>query len=402
MLVVAWAGVASASPEGGAAAIDAVAHDVASQGPTPPLAACGPSELSQSKDYPEAMLGIRLTKPTPVQLTAATLIIRCEPDEDSLACTAETTYTLANQAETDAQIRGEYYGASSSYLQMSWAGRRLQLNQFYDDESLAQVNRTAVEQQQPARTGQLDSTFDFTLPASSQNVLSFTSTVTPCQTDRPDTRRATSSSMLQLRHPYFAPRTVAKSVLRYSFELWPVRLWTGTQLQKVKIVLPPQWTAEVRGFPAKKIGPGLLEGEQDGRVADVMVLTLRHSESGPLVNGGPLFAVGGRLDRAQLRFRAGYELGLGEAASTSLVLDHELNRYSTLAWMWELGTHSGPFWPSLTIGAGPLVRLGSGSTAAGGRVQGGLSFKIISFGVSLDIQQEPEPLASFVWGQVSL
>ena len=31
-----------------------------------------------------------------------------------------------------------------------------------------------------------------------------------------------------------------------------------------------------------------------------------------------------------MRLRAGYELGIGESASTSLVLDRELKRYSTL------------------------------------------------------------------------
>ncbi|HET9954828.1 MAG TPA: hypothetical protein VFQ61_10000 [Polyangiaceae bacterium] len=97
------------------------------------------------------------------------------------------------------------------------------------------------------------------------------------------------------------------------------------------------------------------------------------------------------------------EVGLGSSVSTSLVVDHEPERRTSTAWMFEAGTDSGVFLPSLALGAGPLLRLGSGKAAPGARLQVALSFKLLSLGSSVDIHPgAKEELASFLWGQLSL
>lgn len=105
-----------------------------------------------------------------------------------------------------------------------------------------------------------------------------------------------------------------------------------------------------------------------------------------LGHGGPWVGIGGAFaDASGLRMRFGYELtGPFDAGVISVATDTDFDRHLNVAAVFEVGTPTIVFLPSVALGAGAVLRV-LPTVAAGARLQGTIQFPVVGFVTAADL-----------------
>jgi hypothetical protein len=355
--------------------------------------------------------GAVLTKPTSLVVESEDLTFHCALN----TCDFRATYHVRNSGESREEILGVFYGGQSDQsVKVSVGG--VDIRRALSPETLAATD-AAVRQIDPTvdafhsgsspgfwRTG-----FDLGVDGGQSLAVVFEGALSPFYLDTGLKPYATTA--LRARHPWVMPGDwMGVRDRKYKYALSPIRTWAGSPVISVSVVLDPRTSWDTANGGRWRITTE--NGRAVARLrilsADASTLEFSYHEPGTddgLHDGGPLLGIGGRLDEWEFRMRAGWEVGWGDYLIGSAVVESNLHSTLTFVPVAEVATRNYlVFFPAMGAGIGLPIQLRLGAPAAVGvRVQGTLSFAILSLVFSFDyFPSESAGAAQFALvGQVS-
>jgi len=210
---------------------------------------------------------------------------------------------------------------------------------------------------------------------------------------------------LTMRHPWLGTDALTEGSASYFYAVWPIRSWAGTPSvdATVRCSSPCVWPSGQKGWT--------LSHDRTGFVArctiaahDVSTSMLTFdlvTEPGTTthaLHGGPLVGLGGRIvDASRLRARIGYEAAFPWWVIWSAAAETDFRDTATIIpLLGEVASPGALFVPSLGIGAGIPVQFRSGAgVQAGARLQGTVSFPVLSLVIPVDVY--PGAASAYVW-----
>jgi hypothetical protein len=193
---------------------------------------------------------------------------------------------------------------------------------------------------------------------------------------------------LLTRHPFVSTRERRDSRYEFAYALFPIRSWAGAPLVDVTVRHPRAWDWSAEGVAWTRSQKGR-EAIEHARVDPRALATLRFSfvvAGTPLLDGGPLLGIGGRLDAQELRTRIGWEAGMpGGSLLFSAAVETNFHSRATIVPLVEGALPFLIFIPSIGLGAGVPVQLRADqNTQVGGRLLFTLSLPFLSLLIPLD------------------
>jgi hypothetical protein len=324
------------------------------------------------------------------------------------ACTFTAVYEVENQTDETVTARGAFFGVDAGdTAKVTFDGQVLP--EVVDPAARGAIDATYKQNLENAliedgprhAEGRKVATFELTLPAHQKGVLLFAGELHAIAKDWE--HEPYQSSGLQTRHMYLVKENGATTA-HYRYLVHPIRAWGGDPEIDVRVHLD---SSSLDFKAGSDVGEPPREGvkrrevrwtEEDGgvhhatfRASEVSALDFRiELPSPPLVFGGPTLGIGGRLDRAELRLRAGLEGSiLSKHWVEGIHVETDASKQWTLVPSVEACTPDAyVIIPSLGLGLGVPIRMDAGAPArVGGRASLTVHFPLI--GVVLPVDYYP-------------
>ncbi len=339
------------------------------------------------------------------------------------ACTFAATYDLVNDTDDAITARGAFYGVDAGdTAKVTLDGQPLP--ELRDQEARIAIDATykqnlerALMEDGPRHSeGRKVATFELTLPPRGHGALVFAGILHAVAKDWES--NGYQASGLQTRHIYFVKEN-GKTTAHYRYLVYPIRAWRGDPEIDVRIHLgssldfyggvhssespvapsPGQrsvsWSTDDAGVQHAKF-----------KASEVSVLDWTVELPSPrLIPGGPTLGIGGRLDRPELRLRAGVEASIvSPTFIEGLHFETDASKQWTVVPSFEAATPDiFIIIPSAAVGAGVPIRVGSGQPVrVGGRAQITLHFPLIGVLFPVDYYPSTSGWDLSLMGRISL
>lgn len=367
-----------------------------------------------------------------LRVTHELLDLTCREDYGHFgACTFTATYEIANDTEDAVTARGAFYGVDAGdTAKVMLDGQPLP--ELRDQEARIAIDATYKENLERAliedgprhSEGRKVATFELTLPSRGHGALVFSGLLHAVAKDWES--NGYQASGLQTRHIYFVHEN-GRTTAHYRYLVYPIRAWLGDPEIDVRIHLGSSLDfyggvqTEARADEARK---GARSAPSAGKRAatwttddaGVQHAKFRASEVSTLdwtvelpsprvIPGGPTLGIGGRLDRPELRLRAGVEASIASPSFIEgLHVETDASKQWTLVPSVEAATPDiFIIIPSAAVGAGVPIRAESGQPVrVGGRAQITLHFPLIGVIFPIDYYPSSNAWDLSVMGRISL
>jgi hypothetical protein len=359
---------------------------------------------------PEHAAGAFALVPTPASVDREDLVIRCAEHEVAPRCSFVATYALSNDTPDRVEVEGAFVGVEPDGVTVTLDGK--DVRQSLRPEAERAVDEATRKFAPPQlREGDAPPTFvrqgfAFALEPGARATLVFRGDLAPVYADNP--RRYTGFVIPphETRHPLFGTELRREARWDFRYLLWPLRTWAGARTVHVEVRHPAGWNAAPSPLLPREMRDGsdlVRTGTCDGATAEALDLRFSFAPF-PLLHGGPLIGVGGRLDLGELRLRAGWEAAGPSWLIYGLAVETDARqRFSTALTVDAATPNILLFFPSFAFGAGPIFQVRPGSAAFGPRLQATVSFPLLSLVVPLDLfPGQPDPWQIAMMVQASL
>ena len=339
------------------------------------------------------------------------------------ACTFTATYDLANETDDVVTARGAFYGVDAGdTAKVTLDGQALpelrgQEARIAIDATYKQnLERSLIEDGPRHSEGRKVATFELTLAPRGHGALVFAGTLHAIAKDWETSPYQANG--LMTRHMYFVKEN-GKTTAHYRYLIYPIRAWRGDPEIDVRIRLGSSLdfhggTQNSDGAYAAPSGQRAAHwttddaGVQHARFRASEVATLDWTVELPsprLIPGGPTLGIGGRLDRPELRLRAGVEASiLSPIVIEGLHIETDASKQWTVIPTVEAATPDlFIIIPSAAAGVGVPVRVESGQPVrVGGRAQITLHFPLIGVVFPIDYYPSSNAWDLSLMGRISL
>ena len=328
-------------------------------------------------------------------------------------CTFEATYDVENPTAQALTVTGSFYGYGPGRVEVAFAGADAHVTleeaeQASITERAKEALRAAVEHDYERERVDKDLVaqrdFRFALGPHQRAPLVFRGDLRVIRREILMLQDSYAFPPVLVRHPFLYHSTNG-SELGYAYPIAPLRTWGGKP--RIDVTVRHRKDRELEVQSGKGISaPGTSTESGDvttwsgvfDNTTDKLDIRISEPRRDPVL-GGPMAAIGGRLDQKEFRLRAGFELTRpAEWAVYSVTVDSNLKNYLTPAVMIEGATPSVFFIiPSLSLGVGMPVRFEKGEpTRVGIRTQLGLQTALLGLVFPVDIYPARGPAGDHV------
>jgi hypothetical protein len=337
---------------------------------------------------PARLGGAFVVKPTALVVEHEALTFDC-PGE-GLRCTFEARYAVRNDGDAREEVLGAFYGILSQRVSVTSGGADLRRELTSEQRAVTDEEVFAIDPDLRVHyAGSLDRTgFAFALEGHAHGELVFAGTTEAVYLERSEPGWEFVLPPLFTRHPFLTTPERYEAAVEFAYALSPIRSWAGSPSIDVTVRHPPSLAWKGEGFAwthAREHGAAV----ERATIGSATASTLRFGFVRPgttVLNGGPMIAIGGRLDAKELRARLGYEVGGPWWAIYSAAVETSFHGRTTIVPAMEAALPDIlVLFPSLAVGVGVPTQLRDGQPAiVGARGLFTASFPIVSMVLPVD------------------
>ncbi|HEY8087875.1 MAG TPA: hypothetical protein VIF09_08520 [Polyangiaceae bacterium] len=337
---------------------------------------------------PAHLGGAFVVKPTSLVVEHEALTFDC-PGE-GLRCTFEARYAVRNDGDAREEVLGAFYGISSQQVSATSRGEDLRRELTPEQRTVTDEAVFAIDPDLRTHyAGSLDRTgFAFALDGHARGEIVFAGTTGAVYLERSEPGWEFVLPPLFTRHPFLTTPERYEAAVEFAYALSPIRSWAGSPSIDVTVRHPPSLGWRGEGFAwthAREHGAAV----ERATFASATASTLHFGFVRPgttVLNGGPMVAIGGRLDAKELRARLGYEVGGPWWAIYSAAVETSFHGRTTIVPAVEAALPDIlVLFPSLAVGLGVPTQLREGRPAiVGARGLFTVSLPIVSMVLPVD------------------
>lgn len=380
----------------------------------------GPAPYSRDTG---AVPGLVVERASPVTVEREDLAVDCAKNGATVhpACSFVATYHLVNPTDAEEELVGAFYtlerpsehGRSDEQEQPARVEVRLDDVDVRADATGEQIERMdAIVSEDPEvrglRAGPAPmefarSAFRIVLAGRRRAKLVFAGELRPTRYRDGATRDGYLFPPIATRHPFgtnFGATEWTQSDAEFTYLITPITRWAGDPEVHIQVRhyadtdfvprTPRRYTRDARR--TRDSGKDVVTETAVIRASSRQNLRFELAYDPPLLHpGGPVFGIGPRIGREELRVRLGWEVGLGRSFILGASAETNFDEYVTGAVTIDGATASVlGIIPSLGLGLGvPLQLRQRTDPRVGVRTQITISFAMVSFLFPVDIYPTP-------------